>query len=47
MFLVPGAKPGDKKHIVDIISIWYFDNKQILNTQNKAENIWPVNIKPF
>ena len=38
-FFVPEAKPGDKKRIVGIISIWYFDNKHILNAQSEAEDI--------
>ena len=38
-FFVPEAKPRDTKHIVGIISIWYFDNKHILNAQSEAEDI--------
>ena len=39
MFFVPEAKLGDKKHIVGINSIWYFDNKHILNAQNEDQDI--------
>ena len=39
MFFVPEVKPRDIKRIVGIISIWYFDNKHILNAQNEAEEI--------
>ena len=36
---VPEAKLRDTKCIVGMISIWYFDNIQILNAQNETQDI--------